>query len=277
MFYTRLQVACPAELVEIFIAEISEAGFDTFMENEGGFEAFAEGDHYNNELLNEIQERYVHIDSLKFSFDRIEKENWNEQWEKSFEPVIVEDQCIVRAEFHQPAAGYPYEIVITPKMSFGTGHHATTWLMLKQQLQLDHNGKSVMDAGCGTAILSIMACLRGASFVDAFDIDAWSSENGNENIKNNQCKNVNLRLGSVRQLTFDRKFDIILANINKNVLLDELDAYAGLLKAGGKLLLSGFYVTDADDLIQAAQKFNFVFERSAERETWCSLLFELKN
>ena len=277
MFYTRLQVVCPADLTEIFIAEVSEAGFDTFMENENGFEAFTEGAGYNQDLLQEIQAQYEHVEGLKFSFDRIEKENWNEQWEKSFEPVIVDDQVIVRATFHKPEKVYPYEIIITPKMSFGTGHHATTCLMLKAQLLLDQKDKSVMDAGCGTAILSIMASMRGAAFVEAFDIDEWSSENGNENLKNNQCENVNLRRGSIRQLTFDRKFDIVLANINKNVLLDEMDAYAAVLKPGGKLLLSGFYVTDADDLIRAANKFKFEFERSDERDNWCSVLLELKS
>lgn len=277
MFYTRLQVVCPADLTEIFIAEVSEAGFDTFMENENGFEAFTEGAGYNQDLLQEIQAQYEHVEGLKFSFDRIEKENWNEQWEKSFEPVIVDDQVIVRATFHKPEKIYPYEIIITPKMSFGTGHHATTCLMLKAQLLLDQKDKSVMDAGCGTAILAIMASMRGAAFVEAFDIDEWSSENGNENLKNNHCENVNLRQGSIRQLTFDRKFDIVLANINKNVLLDEMDAYAAVLKPGGKLLLSGFYVTDADDLIRAANKFKFEFERSDERDNWCSVLLELKS
>jgi ribosomal protein L11 methyltransferase len=277
MFYTCLRVTCPVELTEIFIAEISEAGFDTFMEHEAGFEAFAEGEKYNQDLLQQIRERYQHIEPLIFSFNRIEKENWNEQWEKSFEPVIVEDQCIVRAEFHKPPSAYPYEIIITPKMSFGTGHHATTWLMLKAQLELDHHGKSIMDAGCGTAILSIMACLRGAAHVEAFDIDEWSSENGHENIKNNKCTGINLRLGSIRQLTFDRKFDLVMANINKNVLLDEMDAYTSVLKPGGKLLLSGFYFTDADELIQEAQKFNFDLEKSEQRERWCSLLFILKS
>ena len=277
MFYTRLQVVCPADLTEIFIAEVSEAGFDTFMENENGFEAFTEGAGYNQDVLKEIQAQYEHVEGLKFSFDRIEKENWNEQWEKSFEPVIVDDQVIVRATFHKSEKVYPYEIIITPKMSFGTGHHATTCLMLKAQLLLDQKDKSVMDAGCGTAILSIMASMRGAAFVEAFDIDEWSSENGNENLKNNQCENVNLRQGSIRQLTFDRKFDIVLANINKNVLLDEMDAYAAVLKPGGKLLLSGFYVTDADDLISKANKFNFDFVRSDERDNWCSILLELKS
>jgi ribosomal protein L11 methyltransferase len=197
MFYTRLQVVCPADLTEIFIAEVSEAGFDTFMENENGFEAFTEGAGYNQDVLKEIQVQYEHVEGLKFSFDRIEKENWNEQWEKSFEPAIVDDQVIVRATFHKSEKVYPYEIIITPKMSFGTGHHATTCLMLKAQLLLDQKDKSVMDAGCGTAILSIMASMRGAAFVEAFDIDEWSSENGNENLKNNHCENVNLRRGSI--------------------------------------------------------------------------------
>jgi len=137
MYYTRLRVECPSEFSEILIAELGECGFDTFMENESGFEAYAEQDLYDSGSLTWLKEKYTGVIDFDYSLSRVEKENWNEQWEKSFEPVVVEEACVVRAEFHRLPRTYPYEIVITPKMSFGTGHHATTWLMLKIQLQLE--------------------------------------------------------------------------------------------------------------------------------------------
>ncbi|MFM7193382.1 MAG: 50S ribosomal protein L11 methyltransferase [Bacteroidota bacterium] len=272
MYYTRLRAACPQEFSEILIAETAEAGFDTFMETPEGFEAFAEEDRYDAAMLEDIRRQYAEVCNPVFALDRVEKENWNEQWEKSFEPVIVGDQCIVRAEFHRTERAYPYEIIITPKMSFGTGHHATTWLMLNAQLGIDHSGKNVMDAGCGTAILAIMACKRGAKMVDAFDIDEWSAVNGKENLDNNGCGNVLLRQGTIRTLSFDEPFDLILANINRNVLLSDMDAFATNLRTGGQLLLSGFYPSDAVDLVAAAAAQGFELQRQEEREGWCSLL-----
>ncbi len=272
MYYTRLRATCPPDFTDILIAETAEAGFDTFMETSEGFEAFAEEDRYDPALLEEIRQRYAATCAPEFALDRVQKENWNEQWEKSFEPVVVGEECIVRAEFHRPDKHYPYEIVITPKMSFGTGHHATTWLMLHAQLLLDHQGKSVMDAGCGTAILAIMACMRGARLVEAFDIDEWSTVNGQENLDNNHCDQVNLRQGTIRSLTFSDRFDILLANINRNVLLADMDAFSAHLVPGGKLLLSGFYESDVPDLLASATANGFSFERQEVREGWCSLL-----
>src|SRR6187402_2312625 len=211
MYYTRLQVICDPDFSEILMAEIAEAGFDTFMETEKGFEAYVELKKFDNELLAQIQEKYKHIKPLLFFRDKIQKQNWNEEWEKNLQPIIVDDKCLVRAEFHKLDKTYPYEIVITPKMSFGTGHHQTTYLMLKSQMKMDHTNKRVMDAGCGTAILSIMASKLGAKEVEAFDIDEWSVENGNENTEVNHCYNINQQQGKLSELTFDSNFDIILA------------------------------------------------------------------
>lgn len=272
MYYTRLSVTCDPEFTEILIAEIAETGFDTFQENSDGFEAFASQDEYDKSGLEDIRNRYNHLEVLSFEFSRVEKENWNEQWEKSFDPVIVEDRCIVRAEFHQVDKEYPYEIIITPKMSFGTGHHATTWLMLKAQMEIDHQGKRVMDAGCGTCILSIMAEKRGAVFTDAFDIDEWSTVNGKENLENNSCSGIRLRQGTISTLSFEGAFDTILANINKNILLSEMEAYSGHLKENGALLLSGFYTTDVKDLSERAMEFNLKPERQLEKDGWCALI-----
>ena len=272
MYYTRLTVLCDSEFSEILMAEIGEVGFDTFMENETGFEAYCEQDKFDADFLNELKQKYSFVSPLEFSFDKIEKKNWNEEWEKNLEPIIVDDRCLVRAEFHKIEKKYPYEIIITPKMSFGTGHHQTTHLMLKAQLDIDHQNKIVMDAGCGTAILSIMASKRGAKSIEAFDIDEWSVINGQENIESNHCSNINIRQGKITELTFSGSFDLILANINKNVLLAEMEQYAKYLKPSGLLLLSGFYTHDIIDLTATASLFGLEERARDERETWASLL-----
>lgn len=276
MYYTRLQVICDSEYSEILMAEIAETGFDTFMENDKGFEAYAEQDKYDKQKLYEVKDKYGQFTPVVFYQDRIEKKNWNEEWEKNYEPIIVDNQCIIRADFHQPEKNYPYEIIITPKMSFGTGHHQTTYLMVKNQMDMDHKNKTTMDAGCGTAILAIMAAKLGAMKVEAFDIDEWSVINGQENVEVNKCNNINIRQGKISDLTFDDNFDIILANINKNILLVEMAQYAAYLNPGGHLLLSGFYEKDIPDLMEEAQRYSLEFVRSDERENWAALLLKKK-
>jgi len=274
MYYTRLQVICDSEYAEILMAEIAEAGFDTFMENEKGFEAYAEQNKYDKQKLREVKDKYGQFTPVVFYQDKIEKKNWNEEWEKNYEPIIVDDKCLIRAGFHVPEKQYPYEIIITPKMSFGTGHHQTTYLMVKNQMEIDHKNKMVMDAGCGTAILSVMASKLGAMKVDAFDIDEWSVINGQENVDVNKCSNITIRQGKISDLTFDDNFDIILANINKNILLVEMAQYAAYLNPGGLLLLSGFYEKDIPDLMEEAQRYSFEYVRSDERENWAALLLK---
>ena len=272
MYHTRLQVVCDPDFSEILMAEIAETGFDTFMENEKGFEAYVEEKKFDADQLDAIKEKYKAVNPLLFFWDQIEKQNWNEQWEKSLEPIIVDERCLIRADFHKVEKKYPYEIIITPKMSFGTGHHQTTYLMIKAQLDLDHTDARVMDAGCGTAILSIMASKRNAKEVIAFDIDEWSVINGKENSENNRCQNIQIHQGKISELTLTGEFDIILANINKNVLLSEMKTYSSFLKQGGHLLLSGFYTHDIGDLKAEATKYGLVEVSRGEKETWASLL-----
>lgn len=274
MFHTRLQVLCDPEFAELLMAEIADAGFETFMETDKGFEAYVELENYDKEQLQEIQEKYSAQTPVIFYQDRIEKQNWNEEWEKNYQPILVDDKCLIRADFHQPDKKYPYEIIITPKMSFGTGHHQTTYLMVKNQMDMDHNGKRVMDAGCGTVILSIMAAKLGASTIEAFDIDDWSVVNGLENISVNRCSNINLQQGKIDSFTFEGTFDIILANINKNVLLDEMGAYRNYMKPDSMLLLSGFYEKDIPDLLEAGKNFGLNEIRRDSRETWAALLLK---
>ena len=272
MYHTRLQVICNPDFSEILMAEVSEAGFDTFMETEKGFEAYVEQDKFDKSLLAHIQAKYTHrVNPLLFFQDKIQKQNWNEEWEKNLQPIVVDDRCLVRAEFHKVEKKYPYEIIITPKMSFGTGHHQTTYLMLKNQMEMNFQEKRVMDAGCGTAILSIMASKRGAKAIEAFDIDEWSVINGKENIANNHCNNINIHQGKLNDMKFYGKFQVILANINKNVLLEEMQQYSNRMETGGELLLSGFYTQDIDDLKKEAGNHKLTETHRDERENWASL------
>src|SRR6188768_3231815 len=274
MYYTRLQVICDPDFSEILMAEIAEVGFDSFLETDKGFEAYVELEKYDKAQLQTIKEKYTAQTPVIFYQDRIQKQNWNEEWEKNYEPIIVDDKCIIRAEFHQPAKQYPYELIITPKMSFGTGHHQTTYLMIRAQMKIDHRDKRVMDAGCGTAILSVMASKRGAREVEAFDIDEWSVSNSNDNIELNHCKNIRHQIGKLSDLTFEGSFDLILANINKNVLLDEMPLYAAHLAPGGQLLLSGFYTEDIPDLLERAAPYALRELARDQKENWASLLLQ---
>lgn len=269
--YTKLEVDCPPEFTDILIAELAEAGFDMFMETASGFEADGEESSVSTEWIEQVKSKYDHLQPLVFKLTSVKKENWNELWEKNVTPVVVEDQCIVHAEFHAPDKHYPYDIIITPKMSFGTGHHPTTYLMLKSQLSIDHAGKRVMDAGCGTAILSIMASKRGATEIEAFDIDEWSIENGVENARLNHCTNIHIRRGTIADFTWVDPFDIILANINRNILLREMKHYAASLVAKGILQLSGFYVKDIPDLVKEAEQHGLGYLQQDEREQWATL------
>jgi ribosomal protein L11 methyltransferase len=272
MFHTRITVRCPAELTDILVAELAEAGFDAFMETPGGFEGYAEGEGYDVQAVEDIRNRYKTLaQELSFTLEKVEKTNWNAVWESSYEPVVVDDACLIRAVFHKPGRKYPYEIIITPKMSFGTGHHPTTRLMIRAQLDVDHQGKRVLDAGCGTAILSVMASKLGASEIKAVDPDEWSVINGEENARLNDCYNISLYWGTTREQDFQEPFDIILANINKNVLLEDMGWYAEHLRPGGHLLVSGFYVSDTPDILAQAARYNLDFLHRYEEETWVAL------
>lgn len=269
--YTRLDVTCPPEFTDILIAELAEAGFAMFMETPTGFEADAEAGQVHAELVDQIREKYKHLAPLSFTQSVVKKENWNETWERNVTPVAVDDQVLIRAAFHPANPGFPYEIVITPKMSFGTGHHPTTYLMVKSQLSIDHQGKRVMDAGCGTAILSVMASKRGASSVEAFDIDSWSISNGFENATINGCMNVRVRQGTIRDFEWPEPFDIVLANINRNILMAEMADYARVLVPSGILQLSGFYTSDIPDLVAIGKQHGLNYEGQDDRDGWATL------
>ena len=270
--YITVQVSCPPDLVDLLIAELAECNYDSFLETESGFETYRAADAFDEVELQRVLGKYRSQAEISYTTQTVEEQNWNAVWESNFEPIIVADQCRVRASFHAAAPAYPYDIVINPKMSFGTGHHATTYLMLREQLATDHHGKRVMDAGCGTGILSIMAHRRGAASVLTFDTDSWAVENSQENFGLNEATAIQLFQGTVVDVADPDPFDIILANINRNVLLDEMTQYVQHLAPGGTLLLSGFYEEDLPLLRKATAAQGLIEVRTDSRDQWAVLL-----
>lgn len=273
MDYLELKITCREEFREILIAELSEIGYDSFLETEEGFDTYSEIDSFDREAFDEIIHRYQEAAAISLKENRVQKTNWNEEWEKNYDPIAVDDLVYVRASFHPSQEGFQHEIVINPKMSFGTGHHATTFQMLRLQGRIDHKGKRVLDVGSGTGILAIMAHLLGADEVQAFDIDDWCVDNGNENFALNSLS-IQMGLGTIRSVQPKGPFDIILANINKNVLLDELEIYASLLKEGGYLLLSGFYTEDIQDLTDHCKSLDLDLLSQESKDNWAALVMK---
>ncbi|MET0393527.1 MAG: 50S ribosomal protein L11 methyltransferase [Chitinophagaceae bacterium] len=263
---TYIQLIFPAispDQSDMLIAALSEAGFEGFEEEASSLKAFVAAAAYDEAAVQAIAGRLA----VRFTQTTIGETNWNQVWESNFSPVVVEDFVAIRAGFHAPfGTGVGHEIVITPKMSFGTGHHATTWMMIRQMKEIDFDGKSVFDFGTGTGILAILAARLGARRVVAIDHDEWSIENSRENILQNQAAGVEIRQADTARL--NEQFEVILANINKNVILDNLAVLAGQLAPGGILLLSGLLATDEPDMLEATKKQGLELILTTVRNNW---------
>ncbi|MDO9261480.1 MAG: 50S ribosomal protein L11 methyltransferase [Flavobacteriaceae bacterium] len=255
--------------VEILIAELGDVGFESFVENEQGVLAYIQQDEWNEHILKEIQILSSDEFEISYTFKIIEQINWNIEWEKNFQPIDVDGIVSIRAPFHENPS-LKFDIVIEPKMSFGTGHHETTHMMIQHLLKVDLNNKKVLDMGSGTGILAIFAEMRGAAAIDAIDIDEWCFENAVENIERNNCKNINVYQGDVALLS-DKNYDLIIANINRNVLLADMAQYAKCLNTKGILLLSGFYTDDILVLETETLKHGLHIIAQKERNNWASL------
>lgn len=259
--------------VEILIAELGYAGFESFVETENGVTAYIQKEEWKESMLEDIQILASEEFTISFESSEIEQVNWNAEWEKNFDPIEVDGKCVVRAPFH-PQTKVPYEIVIEPKMSFGTGHHETTYMMLQHILENDFKGKTVLDMGCGTAVLAILAEMRGAATLDAIDIDEWCVENSEENIQRNDCKNITVRLGDASLLA-GKSYEVIIANINRNILLNDMSVYRDCLSKEGELYLSGFYSEDLNIIKDCCNKLGFTFVDKKERNNWIAAKFRI--
>ena len=274
MDYILINVQCDKPFREILIAEMGQLEFDSFVDTEVGFEAYIAEDIFNHPALQILFNKYRQQTRVWYELIKIPKENWNEAWENNYEPIKVKDQVYVRATFHDPMPRFPYEIVINPKMSFGTGHHETTSQIISLQLEIDHEDKKLLDIGTGTGILAIMANKLGASQVDATDIDDWCIENSLENFELNAVDYGFVKQGTIKDLDIEGPYDIVLANINTNILLEEMAYYAALIVDEGFLLLSGFYDFDLEKIVSTANSLNLRLQKSVEENKWTAAIFQ---
>ncbi|KEY19693.1 50S ribosomal protein L11 methyltransferase [Kaistella antarctica] len=256
---------------EILMAELIEIGFDSFTEEYDGILGYIQTELFKEEELKEVQLLQNPDINISYTFKEMPNINWNEEWEKNFSPINIEDQVSIRAEFHENQ-NLPHEIIIQPKMSFGTGHHATTYLMIQQMLDMDFANKTVLDMGCGTSVLAIFAKQEGAGKTVAIDIDEWSVENSIENAARNSVE-LEISQGTADNLGSEN-FDIILANINRNILISDIPTYVSILNNGGQLLLSGLCFFDVDDILEVCTAEKLTLKKKIQREEWVSLLLE---
>ena len=265
-----IQITLPVstqEQQEMLLALLSEEGYDGFEETADAFSAFISEEQFNQQQLEELLQTF----SLSYTKEIIAPKNWNAEWESNYEPVIVDEFVAVRAHFHQPITTVQHEIVITPKMSFGTGHHATTWQVMKLMQSIDCTNKTVFDFGCGTAVLAILAEKLGAAAVLAVDNDDWCIENSIENVDANNCTKITVQKADA---PVTAQFDVILANINRHILLQYMQTMAATLCTNGYIIISGFYKEENQLLIDAAAAQQLQLVASSDRTNWSALLFQ---
>jgi len=256
---------------EILVAQLGEKAFESFIETETGISAYVQKDLWTQTILEDIQILNNPEFRIVYTFEEIEQVNWNEEWEKNFEPIEVDSTCYVRAPFHEKTNA-KYDIVIEPKMSFGTGHHETTHMMIQHILETDFTNKKTLDMGCGTAILAILAEMKGAQPIDAIDIDNWCYLNSIENAERNNCNHISVYEGDA-SLLVGKKYDIIIANINRNILLNDMQHYVDCLNDNGILFLSGFYTEDIPVISESCTSKGLNYVKQFERNNWVALKF----
>jgi ribosomal protein L11 methyltransferase len=257
--------------VEILIAELGHVGFESFVENDNGVTAYIQKQEWNLHILDDLYILGSHEFKIKYSHHEVVQTNWNKEWEKNFNPIQVDGLVSVRAPFHENPS-LKFDIVIEPKMSFGTGHHETTHMMIQHLLALDLENKKVLDMGCGTGILAIFAEMKGAQPTDAIDIDSWCYQNSIENVQRNGCKHITVLEGD-SSLLKGKKYDVIIANINRNILLSDMKIYTDCLTTNGVLLLSGFYKADIAIIEREVVKHGLVFDKMIQRNSWVALKY----
>lgn len=261
-----------ADLLSGFLADI---GFDSFVSTSDGLKAYIPQSLFDKVVLQTTVQQFPMSDiQLNYSLNEPEDKNWNEVWEKNyFNPVVIEDQLVIHSTFHTDVPSLPYRIIINPQMAFGTGHHETTGSILAELLEADLAGKRVLDMGCGTAILAILARMRGAASVTAIDIDDWCTNNALDNIALNGCDHICVKLGDVHLLKHEEPFDIVIANINRNILLQDLHAYVTCMKPQSMLFISGFYTEDIPVLRAEAERLGLIYDGMRQKNNWAAVRF----
>ncbi|MCM1503609.1 MAG: 50S ribosomal protein L11 methyltransferase [Muribaculum sp.] len=267
---------CDETMTDVFAALMCDFGYESFVPDAEGLTAYIKVGDFDDSVLKTIVAQFPFEDvSASVSWTEIEGQDWNAEWEKNyFRPIVVDDKCVIHSSFHSDVPKASYDIVIDPKMAFGTGHHQTTTLMLRRILELPMQGRALVDVGTGTGILAILAAMRGASPVNAIEIDEFAYVNALENVKLNNHAEINVILGDASALRGIELSDYLLANINKNIILNDIESYSNALKQGGMMLLSGFYRDDVDDIVHKATDFGLVLESETSLDNWASLMLK---
>ena len=258
---------------DVLSALTAEIGFESFVECEGGMQAYVLQSLFDEAALKAILSDFPMPDTqITYTITEPEDKNWNEEWEKNFfQPIVIEGRCVIHSTFHKDYPKAEYDIVINPQMAFGTGHHETTSSILGALLEADLKGKSVLDMGCGTSILAILASMRGADRVTAIDIDDWCVNNSRDNIALNHLNNITVELGDASLLKGREPFDVVIANINRNILLNDMHAYVDCMHSGSEIYMSGFYVEDIDAIRQCGENLGLEFVGYREKNRWAAV------
>ncbi len=264
---------CTETVNDVLAAVLGEAGFESFVEREGGLSAYIQQSLCDEETIkNALADFPLPDTQITYSYVEAEDKNWNEEWEKNFfQPIVIGDRCVIHSTFHTDVPKAEYDIVINPQMAFGTGHHETTSLIIGELLDSELQGKSLLDMGCGTSILAILARMRGAAPCTAIDIDEWCVRNSIENIELNQVTDITVEQGDAAALAGKGPFDIVIANINRNILLNDMKQYVACMHPGSELYMSGFYVDDIPVIREEAERNGLSFVHYKEKNRWAAV------
>ncbi|MEZ7901398.1 MAG: 50S ribosomal protein L11 methyltransferase [Flavobacteriales bacterium] len=274
-YHCHFELKEPQPWSEILVTYLGELNFESFQNEGNTLDAYIQHKEFDLKKVEEVL-KTIDTEILKFTHILIEDENWNAQWEKNFEPIYIDKHCIIRAPFHEKEEGFDYEIIINPQMSFGTGHHQTTYLVMKAMFGIDFENTTVLDMGSGTGILAILAEKLNCKSALAIDIDEWAFQNTIDNIELNSCKKIEVLEGGAELLTEANKYELVLANINRNILVNDMKQYVSSMKKGGIIYMSGFYTSDVSIIQDEAAKKGLTFVDVAEREGWALAQF-IKN
>ena len=269
---------CNETINDVVSALAGEIGFESFVEWENGVQAYVQQSLFDEDALKDMVENFPLPDTnITYEVKEAEDKDWNEEWEKNFfQPIVIGDRCCIHSTFHKDTPQTEYEILINPQMAFGTGHHETTSSIISELLEADLQGKSVLDMGCGTSILAILASMRGADPITAIDIDDWCVNNSRDNIALNGIENITVEWGDANLLKGREPFDVIIANINRNILLADMAQYAACMHSGSELFMSGFYVEDIPVIQEKAESLGMEFIHHREKNNWAAVKFIMK-